>query len=207
MPSSCRTLTLGTLLAAGVVAAAACQRSAPAGAVPDRPLSDSAVAQLAFGVRHQLMTAGVRRGEIRADTAMFNDAGTRVDLRRVRFTLYSPAGDSIGAAVAPAATYDMVAQRVEMRGGVAISAPGGRRLSATALTYDAASGRFSGDGAAAFAGVGTRGPAVPRLTRPAPRAPAPRAPAPGPPAAAAPAPGAPATGAPTTATPGKRPPD
>lgn len=123
-----------------------CDRGAarPDTAKPVEP-TDSVVAQIGFGIRHELTTGGVRRAEVRADTATFNEAGTGAELHGVRLVLYSAAGDSVGVLVAPAGTYDLRARRVALRGGVT-RVVGGRRSVTADAVYDAGQGRVVDNG-------------------------------------------------------------
>jgi len=139
-------LTIGSAVAA--VAAAACDRGGPSTPAPNARAGDPAVAQVVFGVTHNLTVNGVRRAALHADTALVGDSATTVELRRVRLTLYSAAGDSVGALTAPAATYDLRARRVSARGGVTVVGAGGRRSTSPTAVYDGATGRVV-EGAAA----------------------------------------------------------
>jgi hypothetical protein len=84
----------------------------------------------------------------------------------VRVTFYSPAGDSIAALAAPAATYDIPRRHFAARGTSSVWTASGRRVTATRLTYDGALGRLVGDGATLDVGPApVRAPAAPRPTR------------------------------------------
>jgi hypothetical protein len=137
-------------LAAGV----GCGTGGQSDAVAPRP--DSSAAQLAFGVRHVLTTAGVRRAELQADTAAFDETGTRVELRRVRLTYFTAAGDTVATTAAPAAEYDLRARRVTARGGASVVTRDGRQLTTQRLTYHAADGRITGDSAYTLVSGGPR---------------------------------------------------
>jgi hypothetical protein len=135
-----------TLLVTGAAAAGACDRADGAGPAPNAGSTDPAVAQVVFGVRHNVTVGGVRRAELQADTALFGDSTTSVELRGVRLVLYSPAGDSVGAVTAPAATYDLRARRLAARGGVTLLVAG-RRTTAPGAVFDGETGRVTESGA------------------------------------------------------------
>jgi len=129
-------------------AAVACKRGDSSTPAPNARAGDPAVAEVVFGVTHNITVNGVRRASLHADTALVGDSSTTLELRRVRLTLYSAAGDSVGALAAPAATYDLRSRRVSARGGVTVLGAGGRRTSPATAVYDGTSGRVTEGGAA-----------------------------------------------------------
>jgi hypothetical protein len=149
-----RPLVWALLTAAGV-AAVACDRPGRPGRATNADPVDPAVAQLVFGVGHNVTVGGIRRAALRADTALFGDSATSIELRGVRLILYSPGRDSVGVVTAPAATYDLRARRLTARGGVTLLVAR-RRTSAPGAVYDAATSKVTEAGGRAVARSGSR---------------------------------------------------
>jgi hypothetical protein len=114
------------LLAAAVVLAAACNDKstttlpAPAGAIPD------SAEQVMFGMRTYLLTNGVMRAELFADTAYTYDATNRLELRGVKLHAFTATGDSSAVMTGRSGTYDVRSGRVEGRGDVKVVSKAGR---------------------------------------------------------------------------------
>jgi LPS export ABC transporter protein LptC len=160
-PQLARALSIPTL-ATLVVAGAAC-RDTKAPTLPARGAIPDSAEQVMFGLRHALTTAGVRRAQLHADTAFFYDEGNRIDLRVVRTTFYTAAGDSDAVMTGRRGVYDVRQQRLEGRGDVQIKTVAGRRLASQHLIYDKIVNQVSSDSAFTFnepgrtlAGVGFR---------------------------------------------------
>lgn len=155
-------------LAFAAAAAGACNDPrtptlAPKGAVPD------SAEQAMYGLRHYLLVDGIRRAELFADTAFFYDGGTRIEMRGIRTTFYTAAGDSNAVLTAQSGTYKPNEQRVEGRGNVRVVANDGRRLTSPRLVYERSVNQISSDTSFTFtqpgrtlSGVGFR--ADPALT-------------------------------------------
>ena len=107
-------------------------------------LPDSAE-QVMFALRHQLTTAGVRRAQLRSDTAYFYDEGNRIELRKVRLVFFSAAGDSSSVLTGRAGRYDVRQQRVEGRGDVVVTSTDGKRLTSPHLVYDRVTNQITSD--------------------------------------------------------------
>lgn len=104
--------------------------------------------QVMFGARSVLTSAGVRRGELVADTAMTFAAGTRIELRGVHATFTTTLGRPLGALSAREGTYWIVPAVLEARGQVAVvSDTSGRRLEAPRVRWDASRNELSSDSA------------------------------------------------------------
>jgi hypothetical protein len=138
-----------------VILVAACAQAERPAAVARGGLPDS-VAQVGFGVRHSLLTGRVRRGELVADTALFAEGGNWVELRGVRVSFSTAAGDSVASLTARAGTYDVRGRRLALRGDVAVRTNDGRQLTAPRLTYELARGRLVGDTAFTYVGPDRR---------------------------------------------------
>ena len=117
---------------------------------PRAALSDTA--QVALGVGHVLTAAGVKRAQLRADSALFNEAVDQVELRGVRVMFFSATGDTLSNATAPAATYNLRSQQVKLRGGATVISRSGGQLAAPHMTYDTATDRLLGDTTYALTG-------------------------------------------------------
>lgn len=143
-------LTLGAW-----TATVACDASTASTGTRPRTLADSAE-QVMFGVHLALTSAGVRRGELVADTAMSFEAATRYELHRVRVTFADTLGRPLGVLSAREATYRIADAALETRGQVVVvSDTSRRRLEAPRVRWDAARNELSSD-SAFVATAGTR---------------------------------------------------
>jgi LPS export ABC transporter protein LptC len=143
-------------LAAAVVltgAFAACKGARPTEQTARNAMPDSAD-QVMYGMRHQMTTAGIRRSQLVADTAYFFDEGNRIELRKVRTTFFSAAGDSNAVMTGREGTYDVRRQQVTGRGDVVITTTDGRRLASPRLVYDRIANQVSSDTSFTFAEPG-----------------------------------------------------
>jgi hypothetical protein len=137
------------------LALAACDGITMPGRTPPAPkvaLSDTA--QVAHGVGLVLTMGGMKRAEVHADSALFNEAVDRVELRAVRITFLSELGDTVSNATAPAATYELRAQRITLHGGATVIARNGQQLAAPRVMYEATGNRLLGDTTYALTGPG-----------------------------------------------------
>jgi hypothetical protein len=110
---------------------------------PRAALSDTA--QTLLGVGHVLTIGGVKRAELRADSALVNEAVDHVELRAVRIMFFSPIGDTLSSAAAPAATYNLRTLQVALHGGATVTSRAGSQLTTARIVYDAAADRLFGD--------------------------------------------------------------
>ncbi|AHG90790.1 protein of unknown function DUF1239 [Gemmatirosa kalamazoonensis] len=160
-----RTILLVTLLAT----AAACKdKNTPTLATKRSALGDSAD-QVMFGLRHALTTAGVRRGELQADTAFFYDDMNRMELRKVNTIFFDRNGVKNATMSAKQGTYDVRTQKLDGRGDVVVTSEDGRKLKSPHLVYDRTLNQISSDTAFTytspgrnFSGIGFR--SDPQLT-------------------------------------------
>jgi LPS export ABC transporter protein LptC len=107
-------------------------------------LPDSAD-QVMFGLRHYLWNGGVRRAQLRADTAFFYDEMNRMELRNMRTTFYNAAGDSNAVMLAQRGTYDVRTQRLEGRGDVRITTTDGCKVTSPQLAYERLANQVTSD--------------------------------------------------------------
>ena len=134
------------LVLAGALAAAACTDTKAPPVVSKDPAADSAD-QVMFGVRHFLTKNGIRQAQLRSDTAMMFDEGTRIMLRKVRLTFFSESGTENAVLVAKRGRYDTRNQVMEGHGDVVVTTNDGRRLETQQLKFDQSRNEISSDSA------------------------------------------------------------
>lgn len=136
------------------LALAACKdRKAPTLATRPSMLPDSAE-QMAFGLTHELTTKGIRRAQLRADTAFFYDDGKRIEMRRMSTVFYTPDGVKNGTMVSDQGTYDRRTDKVDGRGNVRVVSEDGRRLTSPHLVYERLTNQISSDTSFEFVAPG-----------------------------------------------------
>ena len=125
------------VLAAALLVIAACKdKNTPTLATKRATALGDSADQVMFGVTHELTTAGVRRGELRADTAFFYDDMNRLDLRKVNTVFFDKNGVKNATMTAQRGTYDVRTQKLDGRGDVVLTTEDGRKLTSPHLTYD-----------------------------------------------------------------------
>ena len=144
------------LLVFAAAAVAACKeqptqtRAANGAAIPD------SAEQVMFGMSTYVMTNGVVRGELFADTAFTYDAGNRLELRGVKLYSFTATGDSTAVMTGRSGTYDVRMGRVEGRGDVKVVAKDGRQLTSPKLLFDKVVNQISSDTTFEFIAPGRR---------------------------------------------------
>jgi LPS export ABC transporter protein LptC len=134
-------------IVAAVFFAAACQEPKAVPLARASVLPDSAQ-QMMFGVRFYLTDAGVRNGEVRADTAyIYDDANTRTELRPVTATFFTTAGEKSATLTARRGTYQVRVGSMEARGNVVVVSTDGQKLETPHLRYDPTRNEISSDSA------------------------------------------------------------
>ena len=141
VPSS---LSLLVLLLACVVA---CQETTQAPPVAKHAAIPDSADQLMFGVWFLLTDAGVKRAEVRGDTAYLYDESTRSDLRRVKTDFYKLTGEKDATLTSLQGTYSSRLGTMEARGQVVVITTDGRKLETPHLRYDPARNEISSDSA------------------------------------------------------------
>lgn len=134
-------------LGAGVVAATLAVWNAGCGSAerPPTTVSEADTAdQTLFGMHEALSIDGMRRVEVRADTAYFFQTRHQADLHGVHVTFYDENGGETSEVTARAGTYDFRTQDMEARDDVVAVTPDGRRLTTSVLRYDRATNQISG---------------------------------------------------------------
>jgi LPS export ABC transporter protein LptC len=128
-----------------IAALAACQ---PKGTAPPvkrgRTMADSAE-QVMLNVRMLLVDAGVRRGEMFADTAYVFDDNTRFEFQKVRVVFNTTTGTKDGVMNADRGEYRYREQILEGWGNVVIVTTEGKRLTSPHLKYSQGLNQVSSD--------------------------------------------------------------
>jgi len=148
-----RAIACGALLLAAL--GTACDGAKEPPAVAESLLPDSAD-QVMFGLRHQMTSSGIRRAELRADTAYFYDQGNRIEMRKVHVTFYTALGAKDAVLTGREGTYDVRAQRLIGRGDVLVVSEDGKRLASPMLVYDRTTNQVSSDSTFTFNEPGRR---------------------------------------------------
>lgn len=140
-------LVAAFVMAVALVAAACSERATPPVASEANALVDSAD-QVMFGIQTILTDRGVRQAVLRADTGFFFDEGTRVELRGVHLTFYTPQGVENAVLTSREGTFNTRLSQTEARGNVVvISEAQRRRLTTEQLRYDQNANQISSDSA------------------------------------------------------------
>ncbi|HUF30978.1 MAG TPA: LPS export ABC transporter periplasmic protein LptC [Gemmatimonadaceae bacterium] len=138
---------MAALMAVLVGTGACSERSTPPVASEENALVDSAD-QVMFGIHTILTDRGVRQAVLRADTGLFFDEGTRIELRGVHLTFFTPEGVENSVLTAREGTFNTRQNRTEARGNVVvISEQQNRRLTTEQLRYDQNTNIISSDSA------------------------------------------------------------
>jgi LPS export ABC transporter protein LptC len=134
------------LLALSVCAIVACQDIKEPPTVRGTSLPDSAD-QMLFSITVYLTDAGVRRAELKSDTAYMYDDNTRTELRKVNTIFFTQAGERDATLTSREGTYNMRLGTMEARGEVVVNSTTGRRLTTPQLRYDPGRNEVSSDSA------------------------------------------------------------
>lgn len=143
------------LLLGAAVAAAACRSGATRPHVTGRALVDSAD-QVMFGAHFNLTDQGVLRADLLADTALFFDDNTRVELLHVRTTFYTATGARNAVLTARHGTYRTTTGQMTALGDVLVVSEDGKRLRTPQLTYTQSRNEVSSDSAFVLTGPNRR---------------------------------------------------
>lgn len=133
------------VMAAAVLAVAACQRKAPKTPGGARVTDADTAEQVLYGVTTVMTGKGVRRGDLVADTAfVFNDQ-TRFLFRNPRATFTKETGEKNGDLQADKGLYDLRTQILEGWGNVVITTVDGKRLESPHLKFDQVANQVTSD--------------------------------------------------------------
>lgn len=125
----------GLIVMTAVMLACSDNKGSPPLAAERNPLIDSAD-QVMFGVRFNLTESGVARAYLEADTAIFLNANTRVELINVHTTFYNSSGDKDAVLTSRYGTYRTQAAQMVARGDVYIVSEDGRTLRSPEVRFD-----------------------------------------------------------------------
>ena len=128
-----------------VVLVAAC-RGASAPPLQATTAADSAD-QVLFGVHFFVTDAGLRRAEVRADTALTYEDNTRTELRKVDATFYKVTGEKDATLTSRQGSYNSRLGSMEARGDVVVKSTEGRTLASPHLRYDPSRNEVTSDSA------------------------------------------------------------
>jgi LPS export ABC transporter protein LptC len=103
--------------------------------------------QVMFGAKFNLTTSGVSTAYLIADTALFFDDNTRVELERVNTVFYTKTGERDATLTSRSGTYSTPTGMMVARGDVHVVAEDGRDLRTEELKYDQSRNQVSSDSA------------------------------------------------------------
>ena len=136
-------MTVGLALAAGL---AACG-SDNSVAIMTRASAVDSADQVMFGARSLITRDGVVRAELFADTALFFDDNTRIEMRGVRTHFHNAIGEANTLLTSRYGTMNTRVNSMQARGQVDVKSKDGRRLQTVQLKYDQQHNMISGDSA------------------------------------------------------------
>lgn len=125
-------------------AASACRESAATPPPRTATAADSAD-QVMFGVHFFVTDAGLRRAEVRADTAMTYEENTRTELRKVNASFFNAEGGQNATLTSRSGTYNTRLGSMEARGDVVVKSVDGRTLVSPQLRFDPTRNEISSD--------------------------------------------------------------
>jgi LPS export ABC transporter protein LptC len=134
------------VVAAVALALVAC-RDAQSPPVAAQPLLPDSAEQMFFRAHLVLTDNGVRRADVRADTALAYDANTRYELFRVTTTFYSAEGAQDAILTSDRGSHLLRTGAMEARGHVVVVSSDGRTLESPHLKFDPSRNEISSDSA------------------------------------------------------------
>ena len=140
-PPRTRALLLG---AATALVAGACAGDNSV-AVRRVPTAVDSADQVMFGARSLITKDGVVKAELFADTALFFDDNTRIEMRGVKTHFHTQTGERSTVLTSNAGTYNTRLNSMSARGNVIVIAKDGRVLNTPQLRYDQMRNLISGD--------------------------------------------------------------
>jgi len=130
-----------------LLSAGACPEPTQAPPVVKNAAIPDSADQMMFGVWFLLTDAGVKRAEVRGDTAYLYEESTRSDLRKVKTEFYKVTGEKDATLTSLQGTYSSRLGTMEARGQVVVITTDGRKLETPHLRYDPARNEISSDSA------------------------------------------------------------
>jgi len=134
------------LIAFTPVALAACDDKGKAPPVAARPAIADSADQVMFGARVKLTADGIRRADVKSDTAFFYDDNTRVDMRVVNSVFYTLTGTQDGTLTSKRGIYNVRLGNMEAMGDVVIVSTRGK-LTTPQVRYDPSKNEVASDSA------------------------------------------------------------
>ncbi len=116
-------------------------------AVRNRVTAADSADQVMFNARSLITHDGAIRAELFADTALFFDENTRIEMRGVKTHFHNKEGERSTVLTSRQGTYNTRLAKMEARGDVDVVARDGRRLQTIQLRYDQNGNQISGDSA------------------------------------------------------------
>lgn len=133
-------------LALIVIAVVACRDSTTQQVARPATVADSAD-QTMFGVHFFVTDAGLRRAEVKADTAYMFEENTRTELRKVNATFFTASGEKDAVLTSKQGTYNSRIGSMEARGDVVVNSTAGNNLVTPHLRFDPTRNEISSDSA------------------------------------------------------------
>lgn len=132
------------VLSLALTTAIACRETTTQATRAPATTADSAD-QTMFGVQFFVTDAGLRRAEVKADTAYMFEENTRTELRAVKATFFQTAGDKDSDLTSKQGTYNSRLGSMEARGDVVVNSVAGRKLTTPHLRFDPTRNEISSD--------------------------------------------------------------
>jgi len=123
---------LGALYVVCVLSGCAEQGTRPTASLN---VADSAD-QVMYGMWTNVSDEGLRRSQITADTAFVYQAAQKMDLRKLRITMFDEQGKQSAVLTAKQGMYTITTGSLDARGNVVVQSTDGRRLTTEHLIYD-----------------------------------------------------------------------
>jgi LPS export ABC transporter protein LptC len=136
------------LLVPGLALLAACGQEAPVPTQQDR-LAQMNVDMVIYGLEQVVTTGGVRKANLHGDTAYFDDADSRVDLKGVKLDFFDETtGAPSGSLTSKTGKYDMRTGAMTATGDAVLTLQGDkgpRVITSEELNYDVQGNRIWSD--------------------------------------------------------------
>jgi len=140
-------LSRSMILCTLALALGACKKQSTAPPVTGAAALATNADQIMFGAKFNLTTSGVSTAYLIADTALFFDDNTRVELERVNTIFYTKTGARDAMLTSRRGTYSTPTGMMVARGDVHVVAEDGRDLRTEELKYDQSRNQVSSDSA------------------------------------------------------------
>ena len=129
-----------------VLLAPACRETSTPQPLRSATAADSAD-QVMFGVHFFVTDAGLRRAEVKSDSALMFEENTRTELRKVDATFFDTQGAKSATLTSIQGTYNTRLGSMEARGNVIVKSTEGRTLTSPHLRFDPTRNEISSDSA------------------------------------------------------------